>query len=217
MSILEFSDVKPRQEKIQNCELCPYFTTSVFLMVDHVKRHHSTLPRFNCENSKIEDYRCKDCNFQTDLTLVFSRHVQLHSEPSNQNPVIRQYFCENCSFDTHFAMKWLQHTLDCLKIPKIVQSDKIKHFCDKCPYKARYKVHLQRHVNARHLDEGAVTWYKCEKCSYKAKQKGNLKIHQIARHLDEQNIKWYQCEQCTYKAKQKKKHLKNHTVRKVHL
>ena len=125
MPALEFSEKYARMgffaNKVHNCKICPFFTTSVFRMVNHVRTHRSPLTHFDCEKSKIEVYLCKDCNLQTDLTLVMNRHIkkQHSSQPQNvsnsQENKIRRYICKQCSFETYFMLKWLQHARRCLE------------------------------------------------------------------------------------------------------
>ncbi|WP_206737914.1 hypothetical protein, partial [Klebsiella pneumoniae] len=80
------------------------------------RRHHFSPPHFTCGNSRLKF--CKDCNFQTELTLIFKQHLQEHhtikKEPDedlpNEKKVIQKYICKKCTFVTHFVLKWLQHT-----------------------------------------------------------------------------------------------------------
>ncbi|KAJ3647292.1 hypothetical protein Zmor_019178 [Zophobas morio] len=240
MPLLEYSDklihTNPSQ-KAQKCKVCPYFTTLVFFMVNHSNRHKPLSSLFNCEKTNLEIYHCNDCNFQTELTFLFKKHIQDHRnrEPRSVEYVIRNYVCKKCNFKTHFSMKWLQHTTTCLKskIKKPQSSKKsqnkpnydlIKHMktytrdqqnvkwygCTVCPFQTKHTACLKSHINARHLNGEDVTWFQCPQCPYKVKHKSNLTRHVKARHSKEQEKKWHECAKCAYKSKSQpdlKKHV----------
>ena len=107
-------------ENLHNCIRCPYFTTSLFLMTNHVRRHHSSVEKFACDNAKIEVYYCQDCRFKTKLTVLFKQHLDRYhglkmsiDDLSSENFCIQNYVCEKCEFETNFSLKWLQHTSTC--------------------------------------------------------------------------------------------------------
>ncbi|XP_063926892.1 zinc finger protein 142-like [Zophobas morio] len=220
MSFLEYSEelVPTKPSKVQNCNMCPYFTTSFFLMVSHVNRHKSWR-NFVCENTTIERYRCKDCNFESDLTLMFKLHLRnhhsIHSKPQENAPhyYARTYICENCAFESHFSLTWLQHTLSCGKnANRALERKGLQwHKCDQCDSKYASKSYLKIHKIVKHLSDDDRIWYRCEKCPFKAKVKFNLKTHYMRQHVDERDVKWFKCEKCLYKTKQKP-HLRSHIL-----
>ena len=59
----------------RSCKLCPYSSTSLFLMANHVRRRCFRLETFTCDNAKIEAYYCKDCDFKTQLTILFEQYI----------------------------------------------------------------------------------------------------------------------------------------------
>ena len=207
MSILEFSESfrawgRSSWRNVHDCNLCPYFTTSLFLMVNHVRRHRSTPEKPTCENANIETFYCKDCDFQTELTILFKQHINKnHSfkdDLSSEDFSVQNYVCEKCDFETSLLLKWRQHGLDCagkkenlqsVSSPKenVTYSRKNSHLikefaCHKCPYKTRYPSDLKRHINGTHLDEQNGEWHLCEECPYKSRYKWNLKKHIISNH-----------------------------------
>ena len=142
----------------------------------------SNLEPFNCETGQIEFYSCKDCFFQTKMSVLFKQHFQEHHSIKTEHHekfTMRNYVCEKCVFETHFAVTWLQHSLACLtKQEKRTVKNKdieetnltqLRYQCQQCPYKTKESFSLKRHTIARHLDESAIKWYQCEKCPYKAK------------------------------------------------
>ena len=100
-------------ENVHKCKLCPYFTTALFFMISHVRRHRFPLEKFTCDNAKIEAYYCKDCDFKTELTILFKEHVDkyhgLKRESKNvllsEDFRIHIYVCEKCDFKTNFSLK----------------------------------------------------------------------------------------------------------------
>ena len=87
------------------------------------------LASWKCEHSYIESYDCKDCNFKTDLSILFKQHVKNYHGRRKQNHevTIKSYICGKCSFETYFAMKWFQHTIRCMK-------NKENRELTNCPY-----------------------------------------------------------------------------------
>ena len=173
MSILEYSEIPTRWgrsswKNVHNCKQCPYFTTSLFLMVNHVRRHSSPLEKLNCEHASIEVYYCKDCDFKTELTTLFKRHInerhglktEFREDLSSQDFQINNYVCEKCDFETNFLLKWLQHLSTCTKKRKransyFKQTDEICwYYCAECFYKTKFKNNLRRHIDERHLNSG---------------------------------------------------------------
>ncbi|KAJ3650511.1 hypothetical protein Zmor_016604 [Zophobas morio] len=181
------------------------------------------LQRFNCQISNLEVHYCNDCNFYTELTLLFKLHLQdCHGVKKEhyQEYTIQKYSCRKCKFETHFSLKCVQHGLTCLrhlknqkptKTPKIIKhsKDEIIH-CTECPYKTKTKALLKRHINRRHVDEKDTKKYHCSECPFATKYKSSLKTHVNVNHLDEKDVKWYECDKCPYKSKDNSA-LKHHT------
>ncbi|KAJ3651032.1 hypothetical protein Zmor_017095 [Zophobas morio] len=106
-------DKKSFSSHLHYCNICPFYTTSRLFFANHIKDHGSSSTYFNCENSTIENYHCKDCDFETHLTLLLKQHREkYHSDKTDLSTksVIVRYVCEKCGLGTHFLMNWLQHT-----------------------------------------------------------------------------------------------------------
>ncbi|XP_063927294.1 putative zinc finger protein 66 [Zophobas morio] len=233
MSTLEFSEAlaalgRSSWKNVHNCKLCPYFSTSLVLMVNHVRRHRSTLEKFTCSNPKIESYYCKDCDFQTELTILFKQHINKYhglkrGDLSSEDFSIQNYVCEKCHFQTNFLFKWLQHSSTCVETKVNLQNLSKRYACSDCPFRSHYSSCLREHsrlfhlgdehkcekcifktgsksVLKKHVHNNDVEWCKCDECSFKTKCKRYLTFHGIYRHL---NLIQYKCEQCPFKTKRK--------------
>ncbi|XP_063929914.1 RE1-silencing transcription factor-like [Zophobas morio] len=222
-------------KNVHNCELCSYFTLSFFLMTNHMRRHRSCLEKFSCENTKIEVYYCKDCDFKTELTILFKQHInedhglkrKFRKDLSSEDFCIRSYLCEKCNFETNFSLKWFDHTSVCTGTKENLQNvsfvkenviysfdseqtDKTRwYYCTECSYKSKVKRNFKRHIIRNHNSNKR---YACDKCPYKTKDKSNLKRHINLRHVDEQKGEWHNCQNCPFKTKLKSslsRHIKN--------
>ena len=118
MSTLEYFETfatcgRSSWENVHKCKLCPYFTTALFFMISHVRRHRFPLEKFTCDNAKIEAYYCKDCDFKTELTVLFKEHINKYhglkresrDDLLSEDFHIQTYVCEKCDFETNFCLK----------------------------------------------------------------------------------------------------------------
>ncbi|XP_063927065.1 zinc finger protein 142-like isoform X2 [Zophobas morio] len=228
MSVLEYSESfrawgKSSWRNVHRCKLCPYFTTSLFFMVNHVRRHRSPLAKLTCGKAKIELFYCKDCDFKTELTILFKQHinknhgvkVESRDDLSSQDFVIQNYVCKKCSFETNLSLKWLQHTSECtgkkenLQSVSYLQDGICWHCCTDCNFKAKVQSHVRDHIKRCHWSKA----YACEKCPFKSRYKTSLRKHVNGVHLDEQDGVWYRCIECPFKTRYKV-NLKNHAIAK---
>ena len=198
-SVAYMAHKKSSLVKVHDCKICPYVTTSFFLMMNHIRRHQSPLISFTCENP-LDSYHCKDCDFQTELTLLFKQHIKDRHGIKQENDDdlivqhnIQKYVCGKCGFETHFSLKWLRHMKE----------------CKRCSYKTTEKSDWKQHIQRHQGDEKDIKWYKCENCEYKNKYRTSLYRHVKKRHLD----KWHNCTLCPYRTVDKfdfKKHINTH-------
>ena len=150
MGNLEYSETFAQissPKNIHNCKLCPYFTKSCFLMVNHIRRHRSSMTLFNCETTTVENYYCKDCNVETELTITFKQHISdCHynktklGENASDEFIVQKYSCDQCNFDTHFLVEWLRHQHTKQIVGGLTNS-------------------LQYVENSEHLDNDVPTWF----------------------------------------------------------
>ena len=213
MSTLEYYETLATREKsswknVHKCKLCPYFTTALFRMINHVRKHRFPLDKFTCDNAKIEPYYCKDCDFKTELTILLKEHIDKYHgfkrEPRDvllsEDFRIQTYVCEKCDFETNFSLKWIQHILECMGKKEYIKSvisssenesyscdlkptDETSWFyCAQCCYKAKLKRTLRCHIMRKH---DLKKRYACEKCPFKTRWKSALGVHINRIHLDE--------------------------------
>ncbi|XP_063930357.1 zinc finger protein 462-like [Zophobas morio] len=210
-------------ENLHNCKVYPYFSSSLFLMANHMRRHCFPQETFTCNNAKIEAHHCKDCDFKTELTVLFKQHIHKYHRLKKEYKDdllcadfrIQTYACEKCNFKTNLSLKWLQHTSECTGTKENHQSvsslkesatynsnseqtDEVRWFyCAKCSYKGKLKKHLTGHI----WDSHSTKRHECDKCSYKCKRKTNLTRHINNLHLNHKDVKCYKCNHCYFKTK----------------
>jgi hypothetical protein len=202
--------------KIHNCKRCPYVTKAPFYMVNHAKRHRFPLESSRCERTNLEKYYCKDCNFETDLVVIFKQHHRefhrkdtdcVQDQPKN-DIVVKSYICQNCSFETYSVLLWMKH----LESSCFDTEDAIHWYnCDKCKYVTKYKSNIKQHKKI-HLSADTLQCYSCDKCEFKTKWSSSIKRHKKI-HLSADAIKNYSCDKCEFKTKRNgclKQHKKNH-------
>jgi hypothetical protein len=90
--------------RIHDYDTCPYVSRSRFF---------HQFPLFSCETNSLENYNCKDCDFESDLVIILNQHVREHhrkriDEPKNDVEV-KSYICRECSFETYSALVWIKH------------------------------------------------------------------------------------------------------------
>ncbi|KAJ3653784.1 hypothetical protein Zmor_013018 [Zophobas morio] len=228
--MMEYFEVKSRLHDVIKCEICPYFTTSVFRMECHSLRHQLSLKRtpFNCENANVEVYRCRHCNFQTALILLFKKHLDLCHNPIFPivTYAVRKYTCEKCDFETHFSLDWMQHTLKYHEQEKTcnvscgssgVVNDNFMYNYDECDFKTKHRSNLKIRFNSPRLDPSKKNIYTCKNCGFETHDSLDWMQHTVVCHDQEKNCKmihdpigvvddnskWYNCDQCIFKTKRK--------------
>jgi hypothetical protein len=137
--------------KIHNCYRCPYMTKSPFFMINHMKRNDLPLKSFSCETNDLAKYYCKECDFETDLVIIFNQHVgEYHRKKIDslqdlpkKDTVVKSYVCQKCAFETYSVLVWIKH-LDTLcvnikevskKIGSVSCSDEKWYQCKCCSFK----------------------------------------------------------------------------------
>ncbi|XP_063930355.1 zinc finger protein 711-like [Zophobas morio] len=177
--------------------------------------------------AKMEAYHCKDCDFKTEVTLVFEQHINEHHGPSRES---REETSseetsseETCSDETSSEDSSVENSVG----PKYYFEPNLslKSFEDTSASTGTEE-NLQ---NVSPLKESATynsdfkqtdetPWYYCAECSFKTKLDEDLKHHtenshgNKRNHLDEQEVEWHKCQQCSFKAKGKynlRKHINN--------
>jgi KRAB domain-containing zinc finger protein len=177
----------------KDLQLRPYMTKSPVLMLDRIKCWPFEL--LNCETSDLDKYCCKNCDFQTDLKIIYYQHIrECHGnnidylqDQSKKDIVLKSYICQKCSFETYSVLLWLKH-LDSLcfnakedfEKVQTVSCDEKWYQCVYCSFETKQPTVLKKHKSAEHIpDEGE--WF-CSHCKYQAKPKNHLKQHINCEH-----------------------------------
>jgi hypothetical protein len=183
------SNPKCTHGKNYNSDKCPYITKSPVLIMDRIKR--LPLELLNCETSDLDKYCCKNCDFQTNLKIIYNQHIREYHrnnidclQDQAKKNIVKSYICQKCSFETYSVLLWLKH-LDSLCF------NAREDFEKKCivPYDGR-------------------RWYQCNYCAFE--NLTILKKHQSAKHLLNKGERFC-CSHCKYKAKTKN-YLKQHKL-----
>ncbi|KAJ3628631.1 hypothetical protein MTP99_015927 [Tenebrio molitor] len=224
MQNLEYSESIPKCDyrKIHNCKRCPYVTRSIFFMVNHAKRHPLPLKSLSSERNDLEKFYCKDCNFETDLVVIFKQHLReyhrkdtdcVQDQPKNYT-VVKSYICQKCTFETYSVLMWIKH-LDgsCFNTKEECEniSEEEWYQCECCSKTKEAQV-LEKHQAAKQSLHH-FHWYSCDKCEFKTKRNDSLKRHKQI-HLSAAAIQWYNCDKCEFKTK-RNHYLKRH--KQIHL
>jgi hypothetical protein len=195
--------------RIHDYDRCPYVSRSRFF---------HQFPLFSCETSSLEKYICKECNFETDLIIIFNEHIQEHhrkriDEPKN-DLAVKSYICRECSFETYSTLVWIKHSNSlCLKTKEEFEkvtfgkeakfhlfTEDIQWF--KCNYKTNRRYILKRHDRMKHTLNEETSWFRCEQCAYKTKLKCALRRHMTI-HKSDEETKWFDCFNCEYRTRRK--------------
>jgi hypothetical protein len=204
-------------------------TKSPPCMVNHAKRHRLPVESFSCETNDLEKYYCKECQFETDLMVIFNQHIREHrrrnidrvQDQPKSNVEIKSYICQKCSLETYSILLWIKH-LDssCFvnKVSNVSRLYKRKLFddiicfkCDHCSFKTEVLQYLDKHVERLHTHL-MVRWFQCEACDFKTKYRGSLKIHVNTRHKSDEEANWFYCFNCEYKTRRKKNSKTTHVI-----
>jgi hypothetical protein len=162
---------------------------------------------FSCSEIGLEQYKCNQCDFKTDLMIALRKHQKGHeinSKPEEVNFVIF-YTCKNCHFETSSVLVLTKHIND--KCPSEI--DYNKWFgCKKCRYRTRTESLFNQHFATNHETTESGNYYKCELCPFKTKYKKTLATHHQSKQAHPPGL-WFKCDQCTYKSHDKS-YLKYH-------
>ena len=182
------------------CKQCGYATSLKSLLKQHIEAVHNKVKNHVCEecgyaasrkfslkfhneavHKKIRNHMCEQCGFATSQKKGLKKHMQA---------VHGSHICEECGFAASGKLKLKQH------LKTVHMGDKIFQ-CQKCPYKATRRGHLEKHTQARHEKIREKQRQVCDKCGYVAPKMFTLKEHIEAVH---DNIRNNVCVECGYAA-----------------
>jgi hypothetical protein len=215
MPNLEYTESIPKcgYRKIHSCNRCPYVTKSLFYMVNHAASHRLPLESFSCESNNLENYYCKDCNFEADLVVIFKQHLKqyhrngtdcVQDQPKNDT-VVKSYICQRCSFETHSVLLWIKHLEsacfdteeECETVHTVSCSDEKSYQCDYCYFKTKEATVLKRHQTANHSLHQKER-FPCFRCKYKGTTQNHLREHVNRKHATSEAVHWFHCNECQF-------------------
>ncbi|XP_063930360.1 zinc finger protein 142-like [Zophobas morio] len=169
--------------------------------------------------AKMEAYHCKDCDFKTEVTLVFEQHINEHHGPSresrketpseetsseetsSEDSSIENYVGATYCFEPNLLLKSVQHTYISTGTEENLQS--VSSLKESATYNSDFK----------QTDE--IPLYYCAECSYRSKLQESLKYHIEISHTkkqyacdkcpykNEQEGEWHKCQKCQFKSRAK--------------
>ena len=141
------------KEKPFKCPSCDSKFSSKSSMKEHVVTLH-----------EAHEFQCPDC------TAVFgsSSHLAAHNKRVHHKKLTELMLqCDQCSYKTMDASS--------LRVHKVTHSDLRPFECDKCPYAAKLKKQLNKHLRIH--EEGRERKHVCDVCGFRALRKEQLKNH----------------------------------------
>src|SRR5699024_8593903 len=131
---------------LPKCQKCPYYTRSIFFLLNHVIRHQHRRIEFDCENSSLEEYFCEQCQFSTNILINFREHIK---------ECLGKLTHETDKQTVEASIKWFE--------------------CQQCEFKTKWKDALKRHISYKHTPEDSIKWFECQQCEFKTKRRFYLK------------------------------------------
>jgi len=203
---------KSTKSSIHKCHLCPFSSSSRYLLVRHAKTH---------DDKDDLQYRCDVCHKEFKHATTFRRHCMVHNGE-------KSHCCHLCSAEFASSGELVRHT-------KYKHTHEKAYKCTLCEYSAVEKAKVTRHMSChtgerphqcndcskafhsifnlrRHIRvHTGEKPYECDICSATFNQHDALKTHRTI-HTDENLI--YKCHICLSQFG-RKCDLKNHK-KKVH-
>lgn len=184
-------------DKEYKCRFCAYQTNSKGDLKLHLYVH-DTIKRFECEicgkrfrqkaNLQVhlknlhlavdnKKFACTKCEFRTNYKNSLDKHV------NNTHDDVTPVACRLCNSSFKQEQTLKQH----IKYKHAPPAEK-EFKCPACPYQAKRKGCLKRHLSIHNDDKS----YGCTNCDYRTNCKNNLR-HHMYRHAE---AKPFSCERC---------------------
>ncbi|KAJ8948501.1 hypothetical protein NQ318_000039 [Aromia moschata] len=209
----------PAEIPTYNCNLCSYTAIRKATLNGHMLVHKdaSDVKTSGCKREP-EIFQCALCQYKTNRNYNLTKHMRTHCAAT--------YDCNKCSYKTKLMKRLVQHmpihnddfknssktdTEDPKEVKSVGDGEETIYHCIFCPYKAKVKYYLTRHMLV-HKDISEVTTYQCPLCPHKAKLKYYLKKHMVV-HKNISEVAGHQCALCPYKSKRRTdlvKHMRTH-------
>ncbi|XP_059708840.1 zinc finger protein 142 isoform X4 [Haemorhous mexicanus] len=186
-------------EKIHKCTECAFATAHKRVLIRHMLLHTGEKPH-KCE---LCDFTCRDVSY-------LSKHMLTHSNDKN-------FMCTECGYITkwkhYLNVHMRKHTGDlryqcnqcsyrCHRADQL-SSHKLRHqgkslICEVCGFACKRKYELQKHMQAKHLQNYQVPIFQCQYCTYQTKYKQALLNHENCKHTKQKEFRCALCSYCTF-------------------
>ncbi|XP_061861081.1 zinc finger protein 142 isoform X2 [Colius striatus] len=186
-------------EKIHKCTECAFATAHKRVLIRHMLLHTGEKPH-KCE---LCDFTCRDVSY-------LSKHMLTHSNDKN-------FMCTECGYITkwkhYLNVHMRKHTGDlryqcnqcsyrCHRADQL-SSHKLRHqgkslICEVCGFACKRKHELQKHMQAKHLQNYQVPVFQCQYCTYQTKYKQALLNHENCKHTKQKEFRCALCSYCTF-------------------
>ncbi|NXX83098.1 ZN142 protein, partial [Urocolius indicus] len=186
-------------EKIHKCTECAFATAHKRVLIRHMLLHTGEKPH-KCE---LCDFTCRDVSY-------LSKHMLTHSNDKN-------FMCTECGYITkwkhYLNVHMRKHTGDlryqcnqcsyrCHRADQL-SSHKLRHqgkslICEVCGFACKRKHELQKHMQAKHLQNYQVPIFQCQYCTYQTKYKQALLNHENCKHTKQKEFRCALCSYCTF-------------------
>uniref|UniRef100_A0A8B9J0D0 Zinc finger protein 142 n=1 Tax=Amazona collaria TaxID=241587 RepID=A0A8B9J0D0_9PSIT len=186
-------------EKIHKCSECAFATAHKRVLIRHMLLHTGEKPH-KCE---LCDFTCRDVSY-------LSKHMLTHSNDKN-------FMCTECGYITkwkhYLNVHMRKHTGDlryqcnqcsyrCHRADQL-SSHKLRHqgkslICEVCGFACKRKYELQKHMQAKHLQNYQVPVFQCQYCTYQTKYKQALLNHENCKHTKQKEFRCALCSYCTF-------------------
>ncbi|KAK9502420.1 hypothetical protein O3M35_011202 [Rhynocoris fuscipes] len=203
---LKFFCGKPPQLQCPYCDYKAKFKSNLkgHIASKHIKRRHlcpqchrsykykrglNQHLKFEC--GKDPQQFCPYCPFKTKHRNTLNKHIVIR----HLDAASRRFLCKQCNKSYKYRQGLRTHQkFECGKEPQML--------CPLCPYRAKQKVALKRHVVIVRIGNK----HQCPDCFRSYKQKGHMIAH---RKYECGKEPQFQCPLCSYRSKQKSQ-LKRH-------
>ncbi|NXO04875.1 ZN142 protein, partial [Rhinopomastus cyanomelas] len=217
----------PGSEQLQ-CSFCPYATFNPVEFHDHVGKMHANEKIHKCTECAFatahkrvlirhmllhtgeKPHKCELCNFTCRDVSYLSKHMLTHSDDKN-------FMCTECGYITkwkhYLNVHMRKHTGDlryqcnqcsyrCHRADQL-SSHKLRHqgkslICEVCGFACKRKYELQKHMQAKHLQNYQVPIFQCQYCTYQTKYKQALLNHENCKHTKQKEFRCALCSYCTF-------------------
>lgn len=159
-------------ERLHKCSDCDKAFRENFMLVDHIRKHHSAEQEFQCD--------------QCGRAFARRKELLIHCRVSHPE-VVQQYVCYICGFNTASKQGLVAHLKKCRSLPNTLHKTPIANpnlfekifACRYCPRKCTTTARVEEHEEQHRQDK--LTFI-CQFCSEAFPRSDVLKSHETAIH-----------------------------------